>query len=173
VFRPEPRPIVLGVAAWLALAGWKLLVPAIAFALANPEGGEPTFAMSPSASAVVTALGCLAFVVPGYVAARAAAHKPLYHALTLGVTVAVLSVLVELVADAASGAPMFVDGVETLVDGAIAVAATQVGGALAVWHMRSRGAERWSARVLSLRAASALLVVALVPYVLIVAAFAQ
>jgi len=85
----------------------------------------------------------------------------------------VLSVLAELVADAASGAPMFVDGVETLVDGAIAVAATQVGGALAVWHMRSRGAERWSARVLSLRAASALLVVALVPYVLIVAAFAQ
>jgi hypothetical protein len=173
VFRTKPRPIVLGVAAWLALAGWRLLLPATAFALANPEGGEPTFGMSTSASAVVTALGCLAFVVPGYVAARAAAHKPLYHALALGVIVAVLSVLVELVADAASGAPMLLDGTEALVAGAITVAATQVGGAIAVWHMRSRGAERWSARVLSLRAASVLLVVALVPYVLIVAALAQ
>jgi hypothetical protein len=172
VFRPEPRPIVLGIAAWRALAGWKLLVPAVAVANANPAGGEPTVGMSAAASTAIAALGLLAFAVPGYVAARAAAHKPLHHALALGITVAVLSVLAEAATDAASGAPVLLDGAEALVDGAITVVATQVGGAIAVWHIRSRGAARWSARVLSLRAASVLLVVALVPYVMIVAAVA-
>jgi hypothetical protein len=36
--------------------------------------------------------------------------------------------------------------------------------------MHARGAERWGARVLSLRAATILLVVALIPYVLLAAA---
>jgi len=169
---PETRPLVLGIAAWLALAGWKLMLPGIVLAIAHGRGGEPPFEMSPSASATVAAIGWLAYVVPGYVAARAAAHKPLLHALALGAIVAALSFLTERVADALSGAREPLDGVEALVDAAIAVVATQIGGALAVWHLRSRGAERWGARILSLRASFILLAVALVPYAWIVATLA-
>ena len=169
---PEPRPLVLGVAAWLALAGWRMMLPGIAFAIAHVQGGEPPFEMSPSASAAAAAIGAFAFVVPGYVAARAAAHKPLFHALALGAIVAALSFLTGLVVGRLSGAPEPLDAAEALVDVAIAVVATQIGGALAVWHMRSRGAARWGARILSLRAALILLAVALVPYALIVVALA-
>lgn len=169
---PEPRPIALGVAAWLALAGWKLVLPGIAFAIAHGQGGEPPFEMSPSAMAAATAIGYLAYVVPGYVAARAAAHKPLFHALALGAIVAALAFVSGLLVGQLSGVPEPVDAGEALVEAAIAVVATQVGGALAVWHMRSRGAGRWGARILSLRASIILLAVALVPYALIVAALA-
>jgi hypothetical protein len=170
---PEPRPVVLGIAAWLALAGWKLLVPPIAFALAHGSGGEPTLEMPPLANAAAVALGCIAYAVPGYVAARTAARKPLVHALWIGVVVAILALAVEVGVDAAMGDPAGVDLADALVGAAITIVAAQVGGTLAVWQMSERGAARWGARKLPLRVAAMLLVAALVPYVVIVAAFAQ
>jgi hypothetical protein len=170
-FVPEPRPIVLGVAAWIALAGWKLMVSPIAFAIAHMRGGEPPFELSPTASAIAALLGYVAIVAPGYVTARAAARAPFANAATLGLIIFVVSTLVELAAGAALGVSAPFDAEEALVDVSVFFVATLIGGAIAYWHMRSRGAERWGARVLSLRAATILLVVALIPYVLLAAAF--
>jgi hypothetical protein len=172
-FLPEPRPIVLGVAAWVALAGWTLMVSPIAFAIAHMRGGEPPFELSSTASTVGTLLGYVAIVVSGYVTARAAARAPFAHAATLGIVLFLFSNLVELVAGDALGvsAPFAVE--EALVDASAFFVAALIGGAIAFWHMHSRGAARWGARVLSLRAAATLLVVALIPYALIVGAFAQ
>jgi len=172
-FVPEPRPIVLGVAAWLALAGWRMLVPGVAIAIAHMRGGEPPFEMSTTATTVAAVLGYLAFVVPGYVTARAAARTPLYNAAALGVLVYLLSTLVELGLGIATHAPARFDVSEALAELSTIVVATLIGGTIASWHMRSRGAPRWGARVLSLRAAALLVVVALIPYALIVGAIAQ
>jgi len=172
-FVPEPRPILLGVAAWLALAGWRMLVPGVAFAIAHMRGGEPPFEMSTTASTVAAVLGYLAFVVPGYVTARAAARTPIFNAAVLGALLYLLSSLVELGLGVASHVPARFDGGEAIAELSTIVVATLIGGTIAYWHVRSRGAARWGARVLSLRAAALLLVVALVPYALIVGAFAQ
>ena len=162
---------MLGVAAWVALAGWKLMVSPIAFAIAHMRGGEPPFEMSPTASAIGALLGYVAIVAPGYVTARAASRARFAHAATLGVVIFLIAALVELGAGAALGVSAPFDAQEALVDLAVFVVATLIGGAIAYWHMHSRGAERWSARMLSLRAATILLVVALIPYVLLAAAF--
>jgi hypothetical protein len=169
-FLPEPRPIVLGIAAWVAIAGWKLMVSPVAFAIAHMRGGEPPFEMSSTASAISALLGYVAVVAPGYVTARAAARARFANAATLGVVIFLISTLVELGAGAALDVSGPFDAGEALVDGSLFIVAALIGGAIAIWHMHSRGAERWGARVLSFRAATILLVVALVPYVLLAAA---
>jgi hypothetical protein len=128
MFVPEPRPIALGVAAWLALAGWKIMVAPVAFALAHMRGGEPPFEMSPTASTVALALGYLAFVVPGYVAARAAgARAARRHAAALGVVIVVLSNPSSSAALRA-GRQRPLRQRRVLVDAALMVVSTMVGG---------------------------------------------
>ena len=168
---PEGSAIVLGVAAYVALVGWLMILPLIGFVLLMLVGAQPPFEGISAGSITHQLLGIGAFVASGYVTGRASTHAPVFNAAVLGVVLYVLVTLFDRALWAIFDVSEPLDvGHETL--GFVrAVIATALGGTAALWHARTRGATQLRFGDFSRHTRFVLLALAIGPFAFLAASY--
>jgi hypothetical protein len=162
---PEAGAILLGLASYVALVGWLIVLQLFA-GLLLVAGGASTPIEPSSADPLVRQVVVVAVLfASGYVTGRASQESPTLNAALLGVVLYVLVTLFYRVLWAGLDVSVPVDVASEFFRLARAVLAAFVGGTAAQWHMRTRGAKRVSLRELPRKNRGALFVLAILPFV--------
>ena len=162
---PEAGAILLGLASYVALIGWLIVLQIFAALLLVWGGASTPIEPSSSDPLVRQVVGVAAFFASGYVTGRASEDSPMLNAALLGAVLYGLVTLFYRVLWAALDVSVPIDVASEFFRLARAILATFVGGTAAQWHMRTRGAKRVSFRELPRKNRGALFVLAILPFV--------
>ena len=166
---PELGAILLGLAAYVALTGWLIVLQVFAALLLVSSGAPTPIEPSSSDPLVRQLVGVVVFLASGYVTGRASEESPMLNAALLGVVIYGLVTLFYRVIAFDPNVP--VDFAYEFSRLARAVLAAFVGGTAAQWHMHTRGAKRVSLRELPRKNRGALFVLAILPFVFLALMF--
>ena len=161
---PEVGAILLGLAAYVALTGWLIVLQVFAGLLLVWGGASTPIEPSSSDPLVRQLVGVVVFFASGYVTGRASEESPMLNAALLGVVLYALVTLFYRVLWIAFDLDVPVDVAYEFSRLARAVLAAFVGGTAAQWHMRTGGAKRVSLRELPRKNRGALFVLAILPF---------
>jgi hypothetical protein len=155
--------IVTGVAAYIAIAGWLIILPLFGFVMsAFLGGGTPgNFDAESIARQFVAVLMVFAC---GYVTGRATRHSPVYNAAVLGIVLFLLLTFFDRMLWSLFDMAVPFDFAYEAASLARSVIATLVGGTAAEWQIRMRGAAPVRFHDFSRRTRTTLFVVSIAPF---------
>jgi hypothetical protein len=161
---PDPQAVLLGIATYIAIAGWLIVAPLAGLLFSFFAGTGPPSGSLTAGSLSRDIIAVLVFSVSGYVTGRTSWSSPILDGAILGVALYALVTLFNRTLWAMFDLAVPVDVLAELGSLSRAVVAALVGGTGAQWHMRLRGARRIGFGDLSRRAQIALGLVAIAPF---------
>jgi hypothetical protein len=167
---PEVSAIVLGLASYVTLTGWLIVLQLVA-ALLLVSGTSAPIESSSSDHFVRELIGVVVVFASGYVTGRASEESPMFNAALLGVVLYGLVTLFNRVLWSASDLNVPADFYYELSRLIRAVLAAFVGGTAAQWQMRARGAKRVRFHEIPRKQRSALFMLAILPFVFLALAY--
>jgi len=159
----DPAAIVTGVAAYVAIAGWLIILPLFGLVMSSLFGGRPSGEFDAESIArqfVAVAM----FFACGYFTGRAARQSPVYNAAILGVVLFLLVSFFDRMLWSLFDLAVPFNFADEAASLARSVVATLVGGTAAEWQIRTRGAAPVRFHDFSRRTRTTLFVVAIAPF---------
>jgi hypothetical protein len=161
---------VTGVAAYIAIAGWLVILPVFGFVVLSIFGGA-----APGESDVESVarqfVGVAMLFACGYVTGRASRQFPVYNAAVLGIVLYLLVTFFDRILWSLVDLAVPFDFSYEAASLARSVIATVVGGTAAEWQIRTRGALPVRFHDLSRRARTTLFVASIAPYAYLALAY--
>ena len=155
--------IVMGVAAYIAIAGWLIILPLFGFVMSSFLGGG-TPGNFDAESVARQFVAVLMFFACGYVTGRASRQSPVYNAAVLGIVLYLLVTFLDRILWSLVDLAVPFDFAYEAASLARSVIATLVGGTAAEWQIRTRGAVPVRFHDFSRRTRTALFVVSIAPF---------
>jgi hypothetical protein len=155
--------IVTGVAAYVAIAGWFMVLPVFGFALLSVLG-VTTPGGSEAGSLAHQFVAVSIFFVCGYITGRASKHSPVQNAAVLGVVLYLLVTFLDRTLWSLFDVAAPFDLAREATSLVRSLLATAVGGTAAQWHVRVRGASPVRFFDFSRRTRATMFVVAIAPF---------
>ncbi len=154
--------IVTGVAAYVAIAGWLIILPVFGFVISSLLGGGPGDLDAESIARQFVAVAM--YFACGYFTGRASRQSPAYNAAILGVVLFLLVSFFDRMLWSLFDLAVPFDFADEAASLARSVLATFVGGTAAEWQIRTRGAAPIRFHDFSRRTRTTLFVVAIAPF---------
>jgi hypothetical protein len=161
---PDLGGLALGVAIYIALTGWFIVLPVVPFVVASIAGAVLPADAKEAELATRTALAVLVFLVCGYVAGRTSRDAPLLTAALLGVVLYVLATMLNGLLLAAFRVERVFDLSSEIASLVRCVVATFVGGVAALWQVSRRSLQPFDFRNLSRRMQIGLVAASIAPF---------
>jgi hypothetical protein len=155
--------IVTGVAAYVAIAGWLIILPLFGFVMSSFLGGGPSGDFDVEAIARQFVAVAMYFAC-GYFTGRTSRQSPAYNAAILGIVLFLLVSFLDRMLWSQFDLAVPFDFADEAASLARSVLATFVGGTAAEWQVRTRGAAPIRFHDFSRRTRTTLFLIAIAPF---------
>jgi hypothetical protein len=162
-FKLDLSAIVTGVAAYVAIAGWLIILPLFGFVMSSFLGDSPSADFDAESIARQFVAVAMYFAC-GYFTGRASQQSPVYNAAVLGVVLFLLVSFFDRMLWSLFDLAVPFDFANEAASLARSVLATLVGGTAAEWQIRTRGAAPIRFHDFSRPTRTTLFVVAIAPF---------